>query len=44
MHVTLATWEAEIRRIKVQGQPEQIVHETTSSKQPEQNGLEVWFK
>jgi hypothetical protein len=25
MFVTLATWEAEIRRIKVQGQPGQIV-------------------
>jgi hypothetical protein len=24
----LATWEAEIGRIAVQGQPEQIVHET----------------
>jgi hypothetical protein len=26
--VILATWEAEIRRITVQGQPGQIVHET----------------
>jgi hypothetical protein len=26
--VILASWEAEIRRIKVQGQPRQIVHET----------------
>jgi hypothetical protein len=31
------------RRV-VQGQPEQIVHETVSSKYPEQNRLEVWFK
>jgi hypothetical protein len=37
-------WEAEIRRIKVQDQPKQIVPETLSPKQPEQNGLEVWFK
>jgi hypothetical protein len=28
MPVILATLEAEIRRIKVQGQPVQIVHET----------------
>jgi hypothetical protein len=28
----LATWEAEIRRIKVGGQPGQIVHKTTSPK------------
>jgi hypothetical protein len=27
---TLATWEAEIRRITVQGQPRQIVHKTPS--------------
>jgi hypothetical protein len=27
--MVLATWEAEIRRIMVQGQPGQIVHETT---------------
>jgi hypothetical protein len=30
--VILATWEAEIRRIMVQGQPRQIVHETSSLK------------
>jgi hypothetical protein len=28
----------------VQGQPEQIVHETPSLKKLEQNGLEVWLK
>jgi hypothetical protein len=28
--VILATWEAEIRKIAVPGQPEQIVHETSS--------------
>jgi hypothetical protein len=32
MPVTLATWEAEIRRIMVQGQPRQIVLETFSQK------------
>jgi hypothetical protein len=36
--------EAEIRRIEVRGQLEQIVCETPSTKQPEQNGLEVWLK
>jgi hypothetical protein len=30
--VISATWEAEIRRISAQGQPEQIVHETLSLK------------
>jgi hypothetical protein len=36
-----ATWEAEIGRIKVQGQPGQMVLETPPSpKQPEKNGLE----
>jgi hypothetical protein len=30
--VILATWETEIRRIMVQGQPVQIVHETLSPK------------
>jgi hypothetical protein len=40
--VILATWEA--GKIEVQDQPGQIVHETPSLKQPEQNGLEVWLK
>jgi hypothetical protein len=31
MPVILATWEAEIRRTAVQGQPEQIVHKTPIS-------------
>jgi hypothetical protein len=44
MQVILATWEAEIRRLLVRGQPRQIVHETLSPKYPEQNGLEVWLK
>jgi hypothetical protein len=33
-----------IRRMTVQGQAEQIVHETPSPKQPEHNGLEVFLK
>jgi hypothetical protein len=32
----LATWEDEIGRIVVQGQSGQLVHETPSTKQPEQ--------
>jgi hypothetical protein len=35
--------EAEIRKIAVQGQPKQIVCETSSPKLPEQNGLEAWL-
>jgi hypothetical protein len=34
--VILATQEAEIRRIKVQSQPEQVVHKTLSQKNPSQ--------
>jgi hypothetical protein len=30
MPVILATWEAEIERMVVQGQPRQIVHKTSS--------------
>jgi hypothetical protein len=30
--VILASWEADIRRIEVRGQPRQIVHETLSPK------------
>jgi hypothetical protein len=30
--IILATWEADIERIKVQGQPRQIVHKTPISK------------
>jgi hypothetical protein len=36
MPVILATQEAEIRRIEVQTQPKQIVHETLSWKNPSQ--------
>jgi hypothetical protein len=43
MPIVLATWEAEIRRMAVQGQPGQIVCKTALTK-PEQNGLEAWFK
>jgi hypothetical protein len=32
MPVILATWEAEVRRIKVQGQPRKKVLKTLSSK------------
>jgi hypothetical protein len=39
--VILATWEANIRKIMVQGQPWQIVQETPSPKQPEKNELEI---
>jgi hypothetical protein len=42
--VILATWEGEIRRIAVPGQPGQILQGTPSSKQLEQNGLQVWLK
>jgi hypothetical protein len=37
----LATWEAEIWRIKFQGQPRKIVHKTHFQNLPEQNGLEA---
>jgi hypothetical protein len=42
--IILATWEAETRRVAIQGQPGQIVCKNLSPKQPEQNGLEVWLK
>jgi hypothetical protein len=42
--VFLATWEAEIGRITVQGPPRQISLETPSPKEPGENGLEVWLK
>jgi hypothetical protein len=35
-----ATWEADVGRIVVQGQPREIVLETSSPKEPEQNVLE----
>jgi hypothetical protein len=36
--VILPTWESEIGRTEVQGQPRQIIHETPSPKQPDKNG------
>jgi hypothetical protein len=42
--VILATPEAEIRRIKVQSQPGEIVHETLSRKYPSHKGLVEWLK
>jgi hypothetical protein len=42
--VILATWEAEIRRNEVKGQPRQIVLNNPSSKKPEKNGAEVWLR
>jgi hypothetical protein len=44
MPVILATQEAEIRRIAVQSQPKQIVHETLSQKYITQKGLVEWLK
>jgi hypothetical protein len=32
MPVILVSWEAEVENIKVQGQPGEIVHETSSPK------------
>jgi hypothetical protein len=36
--------EAEIRRIEVQSQPRQIVHETLSQKSLHTKGLVEWLK
>jgi hypothetical protein len=44
MPVIPATWETENKRIVVRGHPRKILHRTPSSKKPEQNELEVWFK
>jgi hypothetical protein len=44
MPVILATLQAEIRRIIVQSQPGQIVHETLSRKTLHRKGLLEWFK
>jgi hypothetical protein len=42
--VILATQEAEIGRIKVRSQPEQIVHETLSGKTHHKKGLVEWLR
>jgi hypothetical protein len=42
--VILATQEAEIRRITVQSQAGQIVHETLPRKSPHKKGLVEWLK
>jgi hypothetical protein len=44
MPVILATQKQEIRRIAVQSQFGQIVHETLSQKNPSQKGLVEWLK
>jgi hypothetical protein len=44
MPVILTTWAAEFGRIKVRGQSGQIVQETPSPKELEQNGLTAWLK
>jgi hypothetical protein len=41
--VILDTHEAEIRRIKVQSQTGQIVHETQSQNYPSKKGLVEWL-
>jgi hypothetical protein len=42
--IILATWEAEIRRIPIQGQHRLIVQETLPQKYPTQKGLVEWLK
>jgi hypothetical protein len=45
MPITLATQEAEIRRIMVQSQPRQVVFETLSQKNTQHvRGLVEWLK
>jgi hypothetical protein len=44
MPISLASWEADVARISVQCQPRKIVLEIPSSKQPEQNELEMWLE
>jgi hypothetical protein len=41
MPVILATWEAEIRRVMVQDQPEQKVHETPSQSTAGYRGMHL---
>jgi hypothetical protein len=42
--VILATQEAEIKRIKIQSQPQQIVLKTVSKKNHHKKGLVAWLK
>jgi hypothetical protein len=45
MLLILATQEAEIRSVKAQSQPRQIVHETLSQKKnPYKKGLVEWLE
>jgi hypothetical protein len=44
MPTVLATQEAEIRRITVQSQPRQIVHETLSQKYSTPKRADKWLK
>jgi hypothetical protein len=44
MPIILATQEAEIRKITIQSQPGQIVHETLSRKYLTQKVLMEWLK
>jgi hypothetical protein len=44
MPIILATQEAEIRRIVVQGQPQRIVRETLSQKNPSPKRLVEFLK
>jgi hypothetical protein len=44
MPVIPATQEAEIRRVEVRSQPQQIVHKTLSLKYPTQKRAVEWVK
>jgi hypothetical protein len=44
MPVILATEEAKMKRITVQGQSRQIVCKDPSPKLPKKSGLEAWLK
>jgi hypothetical protein len=44
MPVILATWETEVRRIRLQIQPRKIVHKTQSRKYQHNKGLAEWLQ